>query len=91
MNSRYFNFIALIPTRSIRQMFWQFFLELNSKRMYQISGKEKESGCLVFRSSTKREIRHFHDTDSRAVTAENCPKKSDARAKLNLLLFCRPR
>ena len=24
-------------------------------------GKEKESCCLVFPSSTKREIRHFHD------------------------------
>ena len=28
---------------------------------YQSSGKEKESCCLVFPSSTKREIRHFHD------------------------------
>ena len=36
------------------------FLELNSKGLYQSSGKEKESCCLVFPSSTKREIRHFH-------------------------------
>ena len=36
---------------------WQIFLELNSKRLYQSSGKEKESR-LVFTSSTKREIRH---------------------------------
>ena len=35
-------------------------LELNSKGLYQSSGKEKESCCLVFPSSTKREIRHFH-------------------------------
>ena len=39
---------------------WQMFLELNSKGLYQSSGKEKESCCLVFPSSTKREIRHFH-------------------------------
>ena len=39
---------------------WQFFLELNSKRLYQSSGKEKESRCLVFTSSTKREIRHYY-------------------------------
>ena len=38
----------------------QFFLELNSKGLYQSSGKEKESCFLVFLSSTKREIRHFH-------------------------------
>ena len=35
-------------------------LELHSKGLYQSSGKEKESCCLVFPSSTKREIRHFH-------------------------------
>ena len=34
-------------------------LELNSKGLYQSSGKEKES-CPVFPSSTKRSIRHFH-------------------------------
>ena len=51
------NVIAFIPTLlSILQIF----LELNSKRLYQSSGKEKESRCLVFTSSTKREIRHFH-------------------------------
>ena len=38
----------------------QIFLEFNSKGLYQSSGKEKESCCLVFPSSTKREIRHFH-------------------------------
>ena len=36
------------------------FLELNSKGLYQSSGKEKESCCLVFPSSTKHEIRHFY-------------------------------
>ena len=39
---------------------WQIFLELNSKRLCQSSGKEKESCCLVFPSSTKHEFRHFH-------------------------------
>ena len=36
------------------------FLELNPKGLYQSSGKEKESCCLVFTFSTKRDIRHFH-------------------------------
>ena len=35
-------------------------MELNSERLYQSPGIEKESCCLVFSSSTKREIRHFH-------------------------------
>ena len=39
---------------------WQFSLQLNSKRLHWSSGKEKESRCLVFSSSIKREIRHFH-------------------------------
>ena len=36
------------------------FFELNSKRLYRGSEKEKESRCLVFSSSVKREIRQFH-------------------------------
>ena len=46
------NFITLIRSHSVRQM-----LAIVIK---QISGKEKESRCLVFASSTKREIRYFH-------------------------------
>ena len=53
---------------------WRLFLELNSKGLYQRSEKEKEGRCLVFRSSTKREI-----------TAKKCTKKRDARVKL---FFC---
>ena len=54
------NFIALNPFRLICQML-QNFLELNSNLgLYQSSGKGKESCCLLFPSSTKREIRHFH-------------------------------
>ena len=52
-------FIMLIPPCSIHQML-AFFLELNSKRLYQSSGKEKESRCLVFTSSTRREIEYYH-------------------------------
>ena len=53
------NFIALFPTRLTRQILAIFLWNLNSKRLYQSSGKDKESLCLVFTSSTKREIRHF--------------------------------
>ena len=60
------------------------FLELNSKILYRSSGKEKQSRCLVFTSSTKREIKAFSHR-SRAVMARKCTKKRDARAKL---LFC---
>ena len=35
------------------------FSGVKSKRL-QSSGKEEESRCLVFTSSTKREIRYFH-------------------------------
>ena len=39
---------------------WRIFLELNSKRLYQSSEKEKESRYLAFTSSKKRDIRQFH-------------------------------
>ena len=41
-------------------MLANFVLELNSKGLYQSSGEKKESCFLVFTSSTKLEIRHFH-------------------------------
>ena len=71
---------------------WQFFfLELNCKRLYLSSGKEKESRRLVFTSSIKRGILRR----SRAVTAKKMYKKEWCRcrvvclflANLNLLLF----
>ena len=37
-----------------------WFGKLNSKRQYRGLQKEKESRCLVFSSSVKREIRQFH-------------------------------
>ena len=52
-----------------------FFLGLNSKRLYRNSEKEEESSCLIFTFSTKRESR------SHAVTASKCTKMRDARAK----------
>ena len=70
---------------------WQNFLELNSKGLYQSSGKEKER-CPVFPSATKREIRHSRC--SRATTAKKCTKsvmrvQSCYFANITLLLFCR--
>ena len=52
-------FISLIPTRSSSNV-GKFFWELNFKRLYQSSGKEREGRCLVFTCLTQREIRHFH-------------------------------
>ena len=60
---------------------WQIFLELNSKRLYQSSGKEKESCCLVFTSSTKREIWHFHVVVVQR-RQRNVQKKHDSWVKL---------
>ena len=61
-------------------------LELNSKGLYQSSGKEKQDCCFVLPSSTKREIRRFHIVVvQRRQTEKYHAKKRDARAKL---LFC---
>ena len=74
---------------------WQMFLELNSKGLYQSSGKEKESCCLVFPSSTKREMRHFHvvvvQRRLRNVQKSTMQMLSCCFANINLLLFRRPR
>ena len=51
--------MPLIPSRLISQMLAKG-LNLISKGLYQSSGKEKESCCLVFPFSTKREIKQFH-------------------------------
>ena len=85
-------FFKLYRAYSILSNIGNFFLELSSRGLYQSSGKEKESCCLVFPSSTgTQEARR-----SRAETAKKCTKKRDARAELlfaNLspLLFCRSR
>ena len=45
------NLIALIPSNKIRQMLVNF-LDLNSKELYQSSGKEKEGRRFEFTSSS---------------------------------------
>ena len=88
------NLIALIPSRWFVKC-WPIFLELNSKGQHQSSGKEKESCCLVFPSSTKREIRQFHvvvvQRRKRNVQRSVMHVQSCCFACLNLLLFCRSR
>ena len=68
------------------------FLELNSTGLYQSSGKEKESCCLVFLSLTKREIRHFHavvvQLQQRNVQKSMMHMQSCCSTTINLLLFC---
>ena len=56
------NFIALIPShlKLLCQVLAIVLKCMNSKGLYQSSGKEKRSCCLVLPSSTKREFRHFH-------------------------------
>ena len=72
---------------------WHFFVELNSKRLYRSPEKEEKSRCLVFTSSTKREIRHFYvvlaqwrqrNVHKSVMHVQNC-----CFANLNLLLLCR--
>ena len=88
------NFIGLISSRSIRQMLANF-LELNSKRLYQSSGKEKESRGFVFTSSTKLEIRRLHVVvllrRQGIVQKSVMHVQSCSFANLNLLLYCRSR
>ena len=71
---------------------WPVFSELNSKRLYQSSGK-KRSRCLVFTSSTKCEIWHFHVVvvQRRKRNVEKSVTQVQSYANLNLLLFCRSR
>ena len=74
----------------------KFLLELNFKGLYQSSGREKESCCLLFPSSTKREIRQFHVVVVQR-RQKNVQKKvmhvpSCCFADLNLsVIFCRSR
>ena len=85
------NFMTLILSRLIRQMLVNFF-GVDSKGLYQSSGKEKESFCLVFPSSTKREIGHLHvvvvQRRQRNVQKSVMHVQSCCFADLNLLLFC---
>ena len=73
---------------------WLIFLELNSKRLYQSSRKEKENR-LVFTSSTQREIRHFHIVvvrrRQRSLQKRVMHVQSSFFTYLNLLPFHRSR
>ena len=77
--------------------FGNFFLELDSKRlyMYRSSEKEKESRRTVFTFSKKGGIRKFHvvvvQWRERNVQKSVIHVQSCCFANLNLLLFCRPR
>ena len=74
---------------------WQILLQLNCKGLHQSSGREKENCCLLFPSSTKREIRPFHvavvQLRHRNVQKSVMHVQSCCFACLNLLLFCRSR
>ena len=66
---------------------------LHFKGLYQSSGKEKESCCLVFPSTTKREFRHFHVVvvKRRQRNAHKKHVQSCCFANLNPLSFYRSR
>ena len=78
-------FIALIASCSFPQC-WQIFLELNYKRPYQSSGKENDSRCLMFTSSTKSESRQFHVV----VVQWRQIKKAWCTCKVVVLLIWKP-
>ena len=63
-----------------------------TKGLYQSSGKEKEGRCLLFTSSTKREIRQFQvlfvQQWQRNVWKSMMLVQSCCFAKLKLSLFC---
>ena len=64
-----------LNSSNVGKIFW----ELNSKGLYQSSGKENESCCLAFTSTRKRQFRHFD-----VVVVERWQR-------MYLLLFCRSR
>ena len=74
--SRLFHFVQFIK-------FWQFCLELNSKRLYRRWGKEKESLCLVLQKTWKEAF----SRRSHAVTAKKCTKKVWCTCKVVVLLI----
>ena len=57
------------------------FLELNSKRLHQSSGKVQESRCLRSRPGQKVKLGTFTGC-SRVATTKKCSKKRDAHAKM---------
>ena len=62
---------------------------LNSERLHQSSGREKENRCLVFTSSTKLNVKLGTFTShSRAVTANKFMFKKKRGASGAKFLFC---
>ena len=88
-------FVLFIPSRLIRQMLAKFFGVKFYRIVFQCSKKGKGSFCLVFLSSTKREIRHFHivvvQRRHRNVQKSVMHVHSCCFANLNQLPFCRSR
>ena len=71
------------------------FSGVNSKELYESLGKEKESCCVVFPSSTKHEIRKVHvivvqrrprNVEKSVIHVQGC-----CFSNLRILLFCRRR
>ena len=87
------NFIALIPTRTIRQMLVIFSGAEFKKTVSEFRKRKRKSLLSSFTSSTKREIRHFHvvvvQRRQRNVQKSVMHVQSCCFADLNLLLFCR--
>ena len=87
MNSRYFK-LCRACSNSFNS---QIFLVLNSKRLFMKF--RKKSFSLVFTSSTKRQIRHFHvvvvQRRQRSVLKSVMHGQCCWFANLNQLLFCR--
>ena len=87
------NFIALIPTRTIRQMLVIFSGAEFKKTVWEFRKRKRKSLLSSFTSFTKREIRHFHvvvvQRRQRNVQTSVMHVQSCCFANLNLLLFCR--
>ena len=84
-------FVLFIPSRLIPQMLAKFFGVKFYRKVFQCPKKGKGSCCLVFLSSTKREIRHFHIVVVQRRHRNVQKTVSCCFANLNQLPFCRSR
>jgi len=79
------------PSSNVGKFFWSWILSTASK----FRKRKRKFCCTVFPSSTKREIRHFHDVvvqrPQRNVQKSVMRVQSCCFAYLILLLFCRSR
>ena len=94
MNSRFFRLYRIYSILFHSSNVGNFFLELNSKRLSQSSGKEKESHCLVFVHPQNMKLGIFRSLLCSDGKENNYVQKSMTHgqsccfANLNLLLFC---